>query len=169
MNDRIREMLLCVALTAGLLGACADPGPLPEPTLDSVEADGLASAVSDSVAPAPAELSAEEVAAFASAEDAIAAYRGPRVSVTPDVERVQAGVPFVLRTTLTDADGATIPVDDSMTFSWRLPDGWQIEGEGAEVSIVPSSLPEGTEPIDVGVSIERAGARLVRGGVMLAR
>lgn len=164
-----------------VLASCADPGSMPSSESETAPSavDGEdqgepaprdpAQADLASAAPAPAELAADELEAFASPDDAIAAYRGPRVGVTPDVERVQAGVPFHLTASITDADGVAVPVDDSMRFTWRLPDGWQLEGEGAVVTVTPDALPDGTDPIDVGVAIDRDGARLVRGGVMLAR
>lgn len=169
MSERTARWWWSVSLC--VLASCADPGPV---STDPVAEPSAADVSTPTAAPAshelaPAELSPDEIESFASADDAIAAYRGPRIAVTPNVSAVLAGVPFTLTASLTDADGASVPVDDSMTFTWRLPDGWRIEGGGAEVTVTADALPEGTDPIDVGVAVDRDGARLVRGGVMLAR
>ena len=158
-------------VVAALAAACADPGPVGEDHEDraraevtSLDTEGEADAPT---LDAPTHTGDEEPGSLTSSpEDAIRSYRGPRIEITANPDLVSPGVPILLRARLTDADGRAIDVTEDTRFAWRLPEGWTLEGEGADVTVTP---PEALAPgeTDIGVAVERGGSPLVRGGVIL--
>lgn len=170
MNERA---LFVAALGLGAWMGCAEPVP-PESVDESapeIAVTGVGSIAAEAVEGVGARslgesVSAEGAQGLTTSADPLDGYRGPRIAIQASPDGLAPATPVRLTVQVTTAEGRRLELDETAAVTWRVPDGWAVEGEGATITLTPPDvLPTGE--LDVGVRVERRGEPPVRGGILL--
>ena len=158
----------------GLAVACADPAAVPGGS-EAVDQPAVADEASDE-RPAddpatPRVAGPDGVTAPAANDEApdYPDYQGPRVAIDAVPSQIAPSTPIQLSARVTAPDGARLELGEEARFEWRVPEGWTLEGEGPEVTVTPPErIAADADRVDIGLTVERDGETLVRGGVLLS-
>lgn len=91
-------------------------------------------------------------------------WEGPLLSIRVEPCEARPGQELVLTANLVTREGQPAQISPPARYTWELPEGWKLEGDGATVKAVVSPEARGGES-EVRLRIEDGAGQQVRGGV----
>ena len=166
MNNSRSNRAVALATMVTLIAAVAASGCQPdeEPPEIVEEVDETDDEADDDDSTESMSLETEDEAEAEPEETERRGVDGHRLSIDAETTRMAVGESADFSASVVTVDDADLVELDEPVYRWDVPDGWEVDGEGADVTVTASDE-IATDSADIRVAIEDASGLEIRGGM----
>ncbi len=167
MNNSRSNRAVALATMVTLIAAVVVSGCQPddEPPEIVEEVDEADDEVDDDESTESMSLETEAEAEAEPEETVRRGVDGHRLSIDAETTRMAVGESADFSASVVTVDDADlVELDEPVDYRWDVPDGWEVDGDGADVTVTASD-DIAADSADIRVAIEDASGLEIRGGM----